>query len=71
MISVREDIKQLSIPERLELIEYLWDSIVSSGEGLEVTQAQKAELAARLQSYEQGRQGKSWDEVKARFKQSK
>jgi putative addiction module component (TIGR02574 family) len=71
MISVREDIKQLSIPERLELIEYLWDSIAASGERLEVSQAQKAELDARLQSYQQDKQGKTWDEVKARLKQIK
>ncbi|MGL4611141.1 MAG: addiction module protein [Trueperaceae bacterium] len=71
MISMRKDIKQLSVPDRLELIEYLWDSITASGEKLEVTQAQKSELDTRLQRYEQDKQGKSWDKVKARLKQSK
>jgi putative addiction module component (TIGR02574 family) len=68
MVSMREDIKQLSIPERLELIEYLWESIAASGEKLEVSQAQKSELDARLQRYEENKQGKSWHEVKARLK---
>lgn len=71
MVNSREGIQQLSVPERLELIEYIWDSIVASGEQLEVSKAQKHELDTRLLRYVADKKGSSWAEVKARLKSSK
>jgi putative addiction module component (TIGR02574 family) len=51
MVNSLESIQRLTVPERLELIEYIWDSIVMSGEQLEVSQAQKDELDTRLLHY--------------------
>lgn len=71
MVNSLESIQRLTVPERLELIEYIWDSIVSSGEQLEVSGAQKDELDTRLLRYVTNKEGSSWAEVKARLKSSK
>jgi len=42
------DFTKLSIAERIELAEDLWDSIPSEGADLTLTEAQKAELDRRL-----------------------
>ncbi len=39
-----EQILPLSIPEKLQLIENIWDSIVASAEKIPLTHAQKQEL---------------------------
>lgn len=71
MVNSLESIQRLTVPERLELIEYIWDSIVMSGEQLEVSQAQKDELDTRLLRYITDKKGSSWADVKARLKSSK
>jgi putative addiction module component (TIGR02574 family) len=71
MVNSLENLQRLTVPERLELIEYLWDSIVMSGEQLEVSQGQKGELDARLLEYTTDKKGSSWSDVKARLKSSK
>ena len=63
------DIKNLSITERISIVEEIWDSIVSSPESLPVTDAQKIELDMRLKAYEkQPEVGSSWPDVKERIK---
>ena len=42
------DIQTLSPAQRLELIELLWDSLVSTPEAIPFTDAQRAELDRRL-----------------------
>ena len=42
------DFTKLSIAERIELAEDLWDSIPSEGADLTLTEAQKAELIGAL-----------------------
>jgi putative addiction module component (TIGR02574 family) len=71
MVNSLESIQRLTVPERLELIEYIWDSIIMSGEQLEVSQAQKDELDNRLLRYVTDKKGSSWADVKARLKPSK
>jgi putative addiction module component (TIGR02574 family) len=46
------DFTKLSIAERIELAEDLWDSIPSEGADLTLTEAQKAELDRRLEDLE-------------------
>jgi putative addiction module component (TIGR02574 family) len=62
------DLKELSIDERIQLIEALWDSISSEEEALEVTDAQRAELDRRLEAHAASPDdGLPWDEVRDRL----
>ncbi len=61
-----QEIKKLSIAERILLVEEIWDSIVADQEAVEITAAQRTELDRRLEAYHASKdQGASWDEVKA------
>jgi putative addiction module component (TIGR02574 family) len=52
MSTVRfEDILQLSLAERLDLVEKIWDSIEADPELLPLTQAQREELDRRLEAH--------------------
>jgi putative addiction module component (TIGR02574 family) len=62
------DIKAMSVPERILIVEEIWDSIAAEQDSLEVTQAQKDELDRRLAAHDADpNRGSSWDEVKARL----
>ncbi len=62
------DISQLSVAERIIVVEQIWDSIATEQEALTLTRAQEAELDRRLESYRQSpTAGASWEEVKARI----
>jgi putative addiction module component (TIGR02574 family) len=66
----RFDFRELSIAERLQLVEDLWDSIAqdANAESLPVTDQEKALLDERLAELERDPDaGASWDEVKARI----
>ena len=45
-------VQDLSIQERIQLVEDLWDSIVVDQQALPITAAQKIELDRRLDAYE-------------------
>lgn len=60
-----DDIKKLSVAERILLVEDIWDSISTSGEELPITDEQRKELDSRLEAYKKNPdEGKSWKEVK-------
>ena len=64
----RLKIKDLSIEERIVLVEEIWDSIVAEEEMPELTEEQKAELDRRLESYrEDPNESVSWETVKTRL----
>jgi putative addiction module component (TIGR02574 family) len=67
-----EQAKKLSIPDRILLVEEIWDTIAQENEAFELTEAQKQELERRLAS---GRtnptQGRTWEEIKAEFMKSR
>ncbi len=64
-------IRELSIPERILLVEEIWDDIARENEAFELSQPQKNELARRLESYsENPSQGRTWEEIKAEFLKS-
>lgn len=66
------DLSQLSVAERIIVVEQIWDSIAAEQEALDLTPAQKAELDRRLESYRQTpTAGASWEEVKARIQAKK
>ena len=59
------DILQLTIAERIQLAEDIWDSIAASPESVLVTDEQRQELDRRLQAYAQNpSEGVPWDELK-------
>ena len=63
-----EQILALSISEKLQLIEYIWDSLVVDADKIPLTQSQKQELDRRLASYQNlENQGESWEVVKHRI----
>jgi putative addiction module component (TIGR02574 family) len=65
------DILQMSVAERIQLVEDIWDSIASSPRAVPVTDAQKEELDRRLQAYaENPDEGVSWDELKEKVRKS-
>ena len=64
------DIEQLSVAERIQLVEDLWDSLATTPEAIPVTQAQRDELDRRLQAHRDNpSEGASWEQVKANVKQ--
>ena len=66
------DIAQLSVSERIQLAEDIWDTIASAPDALPVPETQRAELDRRLQSYRDNPQtGASWQEVQQRVRGQK
>ncbi|MBE9064285.1 addiction module protein [cf. Phormidesmis sp. LEGE 11477] len=62
------DIEQISISERIQLAEDLWDSILSNPESLVVTESQKQVLDERLEKHQTPPEdSSSWRAVKARL----
>jgi putative addiction module component (TIGR02574 family) len=58
----------LPIPERLDLVEDLWDSIAADSEALPVTAEQREELDKRIAAGERdGFSGDSWTDVRSRI----
>jgi putative addiction module component (TIGR02574 family) len=61
-------IDQLSVTERILLVEEIWDSIVATPEQVPLTETQRAELDERLAKYEADPEaGATWEEVKVRL----
>jgi len=64
------DISKLTVAERIQLAEDLWDSVAAETGELPLTEAQAAELDRRLADFERDPQaGASWPEVRARIEQ--
>lgn len=62
------DISELSIAERIQLAEDLWDSILDNPEKLLLSEAQEQELDRRLDQYQHDpAAGSTWEEVKQRL----
>lgn len=64
-----ENILDLSISERIQLVEDIWDSIASVPEALQLSEEQKIELDNRLDAYHADpSSGSPWDIVKERIR---
>jgi putative addiction module component (TIGR02574 family) len=62
-------ILDLSISERIQLVEDIWDSIAEVPDSLDLTEEQKKELDRRLDSYHQDPTGGSpWEDVLRRIR---
>jgi len=62
-----DDIRELSVAERVQLVEDIWDTIPASAEDFPVSEAQRAELDRRLEHLESDPQGRPWREVLERI----
>jgi len=51
MADPKLDFEHLTVAERIQLVEDLWDSIADAPEVLELTEAQRAELDRRLEAH--------------------
>lgn len=62
---------EMSVSERIQLAEDLWDSIVATSGALPITELQKQELDRRLEAHRQSPDsGSSWGAVKERLGES-
>ena len=65
-----DELLKLSVPERIQLAEDLWDSIASEPEALPLTDAQRSEIERRLAEHDRDPEAAiSWEEVRARLRQ--
>jgi putative addiction module component (TIGR02574 family) len=65
------EILQLTVAERIQLAEDIWDSVAAFPEAIPLTDAQKEELDRRLQAYDKNpNEGISWDELKDKLRKS-
>ncbi len=59
---------ELTLTERIQLAEDIWDSIIAAPEALPLTRAQKRELDRRLAAYHKNPEaGSPWADVKKRI----
>ncbi len=59
---------QLTVAERILLVQDIWDSIADSPESLELSDEHRQIIDARLADYHcDPRAGSSWEQVKARI----
>ena len=65
MMTALQELETLPIPERVQLVEDLWDSIARTNAEIPLPQWQKDELAHRKRDYLQNPDsGQTWDQVK-------
>ncbi len=63
-----EDTLTLSIPERIQLVEDIWDTIVPEAETLELSDPEKKIIDERLEAHRLNPEsGASWEEVYKRI----
>ena len=68
--SIAEYVK-LSVPERIQLVEDIWDSIAEMPEELPLTEAQQAELDRRVEAYRLNpEEGSSWECIREAIRRS-
>ena len=67
-----DDLRKLTVPERLELVESLWESIAADADQLLLTDRQAAELDHRLAVHDANPgEGVSWNELRDRLQKDR
>jgi putative addiction module component (TIGR02574 family) len=67
-----EEILRLSVAERIQLAEDIWDSIAADPAALPLSDAQRQELDRRLESYAQNPdEGLPWEELREKVRKSR
>ena len=68
MMARASDIVELSVAERIQMVEDIWDSIAAVPEAVPLSEDQKKELDRRLEAYHINPDaGSPWSEVKQRI----
>ncbi len=63
------EILQLSVAERIQLVEDIWDSIATVPEAISLTEEQAAELERRLEAYQANpSEGIAWNDLKDKLR---
>jgi putative addiction module component (TIGR02574 family) len=66
--SFTADVLRLSVTERIQLVEDIWDTIAEAPESVGLTDEQKSELDRRLAAYHQNpNEGSPWGMVRERI----
>ena len=66
------EILQLSVAERIQIVEDIWDSILESPQSLTLSDAETAQLDKRLESYNQNpNEGIEWETLKKNLSESR
>ena len=72
MNTALRQLEALSVSERIQIVEDLWDSIARTNADLPVPQWQKDELDRRMECYlRDPDSGETWDQVKQSILKSK
>lgn len=62
------DTLRLSIPERIQLVEDIWDSIANEKDAVELSEEEKRIIDERLEAYHRNPEvGSPWEEVYKRI----
>ena len=65
----QRDILNLSVPERIQLVADIWDTITATPEEIELSDEQKIELNRRLDAYRKNPdEGSSWEMARERIR---
>ncbi len=65
----KADVLSLSVSERIQLVEDIWDTIAEVPEAIGLSEEQKAELETRLVAYHQNpEEGSPWGMVRERIR---
>ena len=65
----KADFLSLSVPERIILVEDIWDSVSEVPDAVILTEEQKTELDRRLDAYHKNPgEGSPWSDVRARIR---
>jgi len=71
MTTVLQELERLSVSERVQFVEDLWDSIARSNEEVPIPQWQRDELARRKRNFLRNPDsGLTWSQVKQEILQS-
>ena len=63
------DLMELSIAERIELVEDVWDTIAQFPEAVKLTEEQRRTINERLEAYHKNPDaGSPWEDVKKRIR---
>jgi len=66
------DFLNLSIPERIQLVEDLWDTIAAEADAVELTEEDKKIIDERLEAYHKNPElGSPWEDVFKRLTSKK
>jgi putative addiction module component (TIGR02574 family) len=72
MSTVLKEIQALSVADRLQLLEEIWDSPLETPEAVPVTDAQRKELERRRRAHARNPSAaKSWGQIRARLRRRK